>query len=111
MEIYPNIDMKKTGARIEKMIKKAGFDVKTIQKHLQLSCPQPIYRWFKGKVLPTVNHLYALSVILGVHIEDLLVPQDEEILLFCMKTTNNQKYKRQLFYFQKACQYFGLFVQ
>lgn len=53
------------------MIKAAGYDVKYIQQYLHLSCPQSIYRWFKGKILPSVEHLSALSILLGVHMEKL----------------------------------------
>ena len=49
--------------------------MKDIQTLLMLSCPQPIYRWFKGQVLPSVDHLYVLSKILKIHMEDLLVPK------------------------------------
>lgn len=73
---YPNIDMKKTGILLKNKIQQAGYSVKDIQEKLMLSCPQPIYRWFKGKVLPSVNHLYVLSKLLGVHMEDLLVPEN-----------------------------------
>lgn len=73
--MIPNtiIDMKLTGARIRQLVMEAGYDVKTIQRLLHLSCPQPVYRWFKGQVLPTVDHLLALSRLLGVHMEELLV--------------------------------------
>ena len=50
-----------------------GYDVKDIQEILQLSCPQPIYRWLKGQILPSVNHLWMLSRLFRVHIEDLLI--------------------------------------
>ena len=46
--MYENIDMKKTGILLKETIEKAGYTVKDIQKILHLSCPQPIYRWFKG---------------------------------------------------------------
>ena len=46
-----------------------------IQKYLHLSCPQSIYRWYKGKILPLVEHLCALSRLLNIHIEELLVLQ------------------------------------
>ena len=74
---YPNIDMERTGEKMQWMVKKAGYSVKDIQKYLNLSCPQPIYRWFKGKVLPTVDHLYALSILLKVHMEELLVKEHQ----------------------------------
>ena len=39
MNIYTNIDMEKTGKRLKDAIRAAGFDVKTIQNYLHLSCP------------------------------------------------------------------------
>ena len=71
--VYPNINMEKTGLLLKKKITEQGYSVKDIQKYLQLSCPQPIYRWFKGKVMPSLDHLLMLSRILKVHIEDLMV--------------------------------------
>ena len=75
---YLNIDMKATGMKLKQEIKKSGYDVKFIQRNLQLSCPQAIYRWFKGQILPSINHLYMLSVILGVHMDELLVIKQED---------------------------------
>lgn len=72
---YPNIDMKRTGMLLKSKIQQAGYSVKDIQEKLFLSCPQPIYRWFNGTVLPSVNHLYVLSRLLNVHMEELLVPE------------------------------------
>ena len=77
--MYENIDMKKTGILLKETIEKTGYTVKDIQKILHLSCPQPIYRWFKGIILPSVDHLYVLSRLLKIHMEDLLVPIQEEI--------------------------------
>lgn len=72
---YPNIDMEKTGLFLKQKIEQAGYSVKDIQTLLMLSCPQSIYRWFKGQVLPSVDHLYVLSRILKIHMEDFLVPK------------------------------------
>ncbi len=74
-EMYRPIDMEKTGARIKEMLNRAGYDVKYIQSYLHLSCPQSIYRWFKGKTLPSVEHLSALSDLLHVNMNELLVLQ------------------------------------
>ena len=49
---YPNIDMIQTGLQLKRYIDQAGLSVKDIQNILHLSCPQPIYRWINGKVLP-----------------------------------------------------------
>ena len=73
--MYENIDMKKTGLLLKEKIEKDGYTVKDIQSVLHLSCPQPIYRWFKGIILPSVDHLYVLNRLLNLHMEDLLVPQ------------------------------------
>ena len=69
--------MQRTGTLLKKKVEEAGYTVKELQEKLMLSCPQPIYRWFKGKVLPSVNHLYVLSQLLHVHMEDLLVPENQ----------------------------------
>ena len=68
-----SIDIKKTGQLLKKIISNAGYKVSDIQKHLGLSCPQPVYRWYSGKALPTVDHLHTLSILLGKHMEELVV--------------------------------------
>ena len=73
MEIYRDIDMKQTGERIKLLMEEKEISVKEIQKKLYLSCPQSIYRWFQGKILSSVNHLYMLSKILNVHMEEMIV--------------------------------------
>lgn len=67
------IDMKKTGMQLKNYAEKNGYSVKQIQKYLCLSCPQPIYRWYKGIVLPSVDNLLKLSELFQVHMEELLV--------------------------------------
>lgn len=70
---YPEIDMEWTGRLLKNYINKSDYDIQYIQRYLHLSCPQPIYRWFNGKNLPTIDHLYALSKLFGVHMDDLIV--------------------------------------
>ena len=71
---YSGIDLEKTGVHLKKLIERKGYTVKDIQSLLHLSCPQPVYRWFKGQVLPSVDHLYVLSKLLHAHMEELLQP-------------------------------------
>lgn len=97
---YLNIDMKATGLKLQQEIKKSGYDVKYIQRNLQLSCPQPIYRWFKGQILPSINHLYMLSVILGVSMEELLViRQDDRAKYYAW--TMEEKFLKRMSYYQE----------
>lgn len=70
---YPNIDMYRTGKRLKRMLETAGYTPRMIQEYLHLSCVQPIYRWYKGVILPSVDHLLMLSDLLSVHMEELLV--------------------------------------
>ena len=69
------IDMEKTGNNLRKYANKYGYSVKDIQQYLGLSCPQPVYRWFKGTILPSVDNLLRLSELFHVHMEELLVKQ------------------------------------
>lgn len=71
-KVYANINLKRTGENLKLRITSAGYSVKDIQHFLKLSCPQPVYRWYKGQILPSVDHLYALSRLLHCHMEDLL---------------------------------------
>ena len=76
------IDMKRTGKHLKQLIMDAGYNVSDIQKFLELSCPQPVYRWYKGKALPTVDHLLILSILLGKHMEELIVTNIDDIQEF-----------------------------
>ena len=83
---YPNIDMIQTGLKLKMYIDNSGMSVKDIQEYLHLSCPQPIYRWINGKILPSVDHLLMLSELFGVHMEELLVKKQNGAsteLVFC----------------------------
>ncbi|MCD8131415.1 MAG: helix-turn-helix domain-containing protein [Lachnospiraceae bacterium] len=102
---YPDIDMKKTGLRIQNAVKEAGYSAQEIQRYLHLSCPQPVYRWFKGQILPSLNHLYALSVLLHVHMEDLIVDKNNNEKIWKtgeeVQCRDQKQMQRCLVYFRK----------
>jgi len=75
------LDMKLTGYLLSVMIRKRGYTVGEIQKELGLSCPQPVYRWINGQTMPSIDNLYKLSTILGVHMDDLMIPRQDEVWL------------------------------
>lgn len=103
--MYPAIDIEKTGLKLKMMLKAAGYNVKYIQEYLHLSCPQSIYRWFKGKILPSVEHLCALSKLLNVHMEELLVLQGEPMVYSIVELSDKPVAKRLMYYmkcFQKV---------
>ena len=73
---YPVIDLKKTGENIKRLREARCISVVDLQYFLGLASPQAIYLWQRGVNLPTVDHLYALSRLLKVSMNDILVPQE-----------------------------------
>ena len=71
------IDVQMTGERLKEYARVYGYTVKDIQHYLGLSCPQAVYRWFKGMILPSVDNLLKLSELFEVHMEELLVKEGE----------------------------------
>ncbi len=70
---FPVIDPDATGKNIIALRKARGLTVKDIQQFFGFEEPQAVYKWQQGKSLPTVDNLLALSVLLGVTIEQILV--------------------------------------
>ena len=103
--IYPNIDMQQTGRKIKHMIEAAGYTPRIIQEYLHLSCVQPIYRWYKGKILPSVDHLFMLSKLLNVHMEELLVKKNVVSVLYDIEQYYaHAAQKRVIAYYKKIYQ-------
>ena len=99
---YPNIDMQRTGKKLKHMIESAGYTPCIIQEYLHLSCVQPIYRWYKGKIVPSVDHLLMLSELLNVHMEDLLVKKNTVPLIYDIEQCYTQAaQKRFMAYYKK----------
>ncbi len=73
---YTQIDIVLTGRKIHSVLLENGCKVRQLQEILKLSCPQPIYRWINGKTLPTVDNLYMMHMVFGMHMEDMLVARD-----------------------------------
>ena len=74
---YTALDTVRTGRRIRGVIRENGCSVRKLQSILHLSCPQPVYRWMNGYTLPSVDNLYMMHRIFGIHMEDMLVAVDE----------------------------------
>ena len=79
--IFPTIDLTATGKNIVRLRKMCGLTVRDVQGYFGFEEPQAIYKWQQGKSLPTVDNLLALSFLLGVSIEQILV----------CKTINNKE--------------------
>lgn len=73
-KMFPVIDLVATGENITRLRKDRGLTVRDLQNWFGFEEPQAIYKWQKGKSLPTVDNLYALGTLLDVPMEEILVP-------------------------------------
>ena len=76
---FPVIDLVATGENILRLRKQRDLSVRDLQRYFGFEEPQAIYKWQKGKSLPTVDNLYALGALLGVPMEEILVPTHPEL--------------------------------
>lgn len=70
---FPVIDLPATGANIRRLRQTKGLSVRDLQQFFGFEKPQAIYKWQRGQSLPTVDNLYALSTLLDVPMNDILV--------------------------------------
>ncbi len=80
MQCYPVIDLSATGANIERLRKARGLSVRDLQDYFGFEAPQAIYKWQRGQSLPTVDNLYALSALLHVPMETILVSSTPSVI-------------------------------
>jgi transcriptional regulator with XRE-family HTH domain len=71
---FPVIDAEATGANILRLRKSHGYSVRDLQQFFGFEEPQAIYKWQRGQSLPSVDNLYALSELLEVPMNEILVP-------------------------------------
>lgn len=70
---YPMIDMKKTGENMKRIMKKEGISAEKAGNEIGVSGKSVVYKWTRGDNLPDINNLLALSILLNVTINDILV--------------------------------------
>lgn len=73
---YPVIDVEKTGRRMQELCRSREISTKTIQEFMNFSNTQSVYNWFGGKTMPSLDNFYALSRLLGVPMEAIIVASD-----------------------------------
>ena len=79
----PVIDMVRTGQNIARLRKQAGLSVRDLQDVFGFATPQAIYKWQRGQSLPAVDNLYALSALLDVPMNDILVSSNHSEISIC----------------------------
>lgn len=69
----PAIDMIATGHNIERLRTAAGLSVRDLQLCFGFATPQAIYKWQRGKALPTLDNMTVLARVMNVRIEEILI--------------------------------------
>ena len=82
---FPVIDLPATGANIRRLREAKGLSIRDLQRFFGFEEPQAIYKWQRGQSLPTVDNLYALSALLGVPMNDILVAANPPQSNICSK--------------------------
>lgn len=77
---FPVIDPTATGRNIVRLRKARGLTVKDLQVYFGFEEPRAIYKWQRGETLPSVDNLYALSRILQVLMDSILIPRQLHLL-------------------------------
>ena len=72
---FPTIDPEATGRNIIRLRTERNLTVRDLQAYFGFAEPNAIYHWQQGKTLPSVDNLYALSELLEVTMNEILVPQ------------------------------------
>lgn len=75
---FPVIDLVATGKKIHQLREESGLSVRDLQCFFGFEDPTAIYHWQNGKNLPTVDNLCALSKILGVSMDEIIVLRNPE---------------------------------
>ena len=90
------IDIIATGRHLKKLAQRHGYSVKDIQQYLGLSCPQPVYRWYKGIILPSIDNLLKLSELYHLHMEELLIKTEQHIFVFDVEEVKISNFEERL---------------
>ena len=72
---FPVIDMAATGENIKRLRIERGLTVRDLQQYFGFEEPQAIYKWQRGQSLPTVDNLYALGMLFGLSMDEILIPE------------------------------------
>ena len=69
---FPVIYPKVVAHNIKLLMIDRNVSVKELQDYMGFDNPQSIYRWLRGDAIPSIDHLYALSVGFGISINEIL---------------------------------------
>lgn len=73
------VNKRATGEKIKALFKKSSYTMEDWLDYLAVLNDQSVYKWYAGKTLPKIEHLMLMSQRLHVHIEDIVVCDEETV--------------------------------
>lgn len=70
--MFPLINKQETGIYLRKVMDERGITVRDVQEYLGLGSVQSVYHWLNGLSMPTIDNLYALSVLFQLPIDEMV---------------------------------------
>lgn len=70
---FPVIDVERTGRNLKELASGKGYTAREIGQELGIAQKSTVCKWFRGDVLPGIDNLVALSRLLEVPIDDIIV--------------------------------------
>lgn len=77
MRNYPVINTEATGKRIKELCRHNNISVEEVREFMGFENPQAIYKWQRGDSLPSIDNFYALSRLLNVPIDSIIVSEGD----------------------------------
>ena len=77
MTDYPVINTKATGKRIKELCRHNNISVNDVKEFMGFENPQAIYKWQRGETLPNIDNFFALSRLLNVPIDSIIISEDD----------------------------------
>lgn len=74
----PIIDVEATCKNLKRLCQERGITALDLQVKLGLESRQACYKWFSGKNLPSIDNMLAISYLLDVTLEEIIVTKDVE---------------------------------
>lgn len=77
MRNYPVINTEATGKRIKELCRHNNISVNDVKEFMGFENPQAIYKWQRGETLPNIDNFFALSRLLNVPIDSIIISEDD----------------------------------
>lgn len=71
-----SINMEKTGAHIKHIIRESGYSIHDIMEITGITSEQAIYKWYRGKSIPSIEVQIILCRLLGLKMTELIIVDD-----------------------------------